>query len=288
MGLDTAGHRLFVATLGNDSVAVISLQAGKLVHSITGLSQPQGVAFVPGANLLYVSNAGNGAVDVYNSASYQKVKSVPLGSDADNIRYDPVAKLLYVGYGGGAIAVINATSGEKVGSLNVGAHPEGFQLEKSGPRIFVNAPSENNAVLVLDRGKNSTVATWSPGNSSENFPMALDEANHRLFVGTRSPARLVVMDTDSGALVASVGIPQDPDDVFYNAANGCLYVSSGEGYLTVIKQASADQYQPVAKIPTSSGARTSLFSPELGQLYVAVPQSGSADARILVYQAPTA
>ena len=155
MGVDLAGQRLFVATLGNNSVGVIVLRSGSLVHSITGLSQPQGVSFIPGSNKIYVSNAGNGTVDVFNGSSYQLIKAIRLMSDSDNMRYDATSKLIYVGYGNGGIALINTTNDNEVGHFNLPGHPESFQLESSGPRIFVNVPSAGSYVAVIDRKTNS-------------------------------------------------------------------------------------------------------------------------------------
>jgi DNA-binding beta-propeller fold protein YncE len=275
-----------VATLGNDSLGVIDLSSGKLVHSITGLSRPQGVSFIPGLDKIYVSNAGDGTVDVFNGSSYQLIKAILLTSDADNMRYDATSKLVYVGYGDGGIALINATSDNEVGHFDLPGHPESFQLENPGPRIFVNIPSAGSYVAVIDRSTNSTVSQWAVAGGSENFPMALDEGHHRLYVGLRAPAELVVLDTDSGKVITTVSVPQDPDDIFYDSNNGCVYVSSGQGFIAVIKQVGQDHYESLGSIPTSSGSRTSLLVPELNRLYVAVPQSGGGGAEILVYQLP--
>jgi hypothetical protein len=117
-----------------------------------------------------------------------------------------------------------------------------------------------------------------------NFPMALDEPNHRLFAGCRKPARLVIFDTQSGNPVADLAIPGDTDDLFYDAKRKLIYISCGEGFIDVVEQRSANDYRRIAKVPTASGARTCSFSPDLGRLYLAVPERANQKSEIRVYQ----
>jgi hypothetical protein len=123
-----------------------------------------------------------------------------LSGDADNIRFDPSAKEIFVGYGTGALGVINLDLKGNVGETMLDAHPESFQLEKQGPRIFINVPEAGN-VTVVDRRTRTVKAKWPVTGAKLNFPMALDEANHRLFIGCRKPAKMLVLDTavDEGA-----------------------------------------------------------------------------------------
>ncbi len=283
MDVDSNGQRLFVAELGNNSVDVIDLNTGKRIHSITGLHEPQGILFIPEYKRIFVANGGDGTVGIYDSNSFNLVDSVKFSDDADNIRYDANAKLVYVGYGDGAIGIINATDAKIVGDIKLPGHPESFQLEKLGSRIFVNVPTDNS-IVVIDREKQSVMTKWSLVGVQRNFPMELDEQDHRLFVGTREPAEVLVFDTESGKVVASLDISKDPDDIFYNAKNKRIYVSCGEGFINVIKQRDVDHYELTEKIPTAAGARTSLLVPELNQFYIAVPQYGNQEAEIRVYE----
>ncbi len=282
MDVDSNGQRLFVAELGNDSVDVIDLKTGRPIRSITGLHEPQGILFIPEYKRIFVANGGDGTVQVFDGDSFNLIHSIKLSDDADNVRYDPNTRLIYVGYGDGAISIVNATSDEIVGDVKLSGHPESFQLEKSGSRVFVNVPKDNS-IAVIDREKESVVTKWSLTGVQRNFPMELDERDHRLFVGARDPPRLIVFDTESGKVVASLDISKDPDDIFYDAKNKRIYVSSGEGFINVIKQRDADDYELIEKIPTAAGARTSLFAPELNHLYLAVPAYGSQEAEIHVY-----
>src|SRR5262249_14543922 len=163
-------------------------------------------------------------------------------------------KLLYVGYGNGALGVFEALTGKVVGNVALPAHPEAFALEQSGPRIFVNVPKAKQ-VAVIDRQKRAVVTHWAVTQAAANYPMALDEAHHRLFIGCRQPARVLVFDTDSGKFLAQVECAGDTDDVFYDAQHQRVYVSGGEGFISVLAQLDADKYQPIAKIATAPGAR---------------------------------
>jgi len=294
MAVDITGREklLFVAELGNNSLDIIDLNAGRRIHSIDNglLNEPQGVAFIPQFGRIFVSNGRDGSVDVFDAKTFNLNKNIKLPSgDADNIRYDPHTRLVYTGYGEGALGVINATAGTIVGDIKLTAHPESFQIEAANKsaeghnRIFVNVP-DSNSVAVVDRQKGTLLTTWSIPNAQNNFPMALDESNHRLFVGTRDPARLIVFDTDSGKVVSSLNIAGDPDDIFYDAVKKRLYVSGGEGFINIFQQQDANHYNPIGSIPTAPGARTSLFVPELNRFYVAVPHQGSQESEIRVYK----
>jgi DNA-binding beta-propeller fold protein YncE len=281
--VDLKGQRLFIAALGNNTVEVVDLQAGKRIQTIGGFQEPQGVSFIPEFNKLFVANGKSGACDVLDGSSLKRVKSLKLSDDADNIRYDAANRHVFVGYGGGALAMMDAASGDRIGEIKLKGHPESFQLEQSGPRIFVNIPTAKQ-IAVVDREKRAVTAAWPTGDAAANYPMAIDETHHRLFVGFRKPARLVVFDTESGKVVAHLESPGDADDIFYDASRRRLYVSGGEGSIGIFQQKDADHYEPMSKIPTAAGARTALFVPELNRLYLAVPHRGSQKAEIRVYE----
>ena len=284
MAVDIKGQRLFIAALENNTVEVLDLRAGRHIRSITGLHEPQGVSFIPEFNKIFVANAKNGACDVFDGSSFQLIKSINFSEDADNIRYDATTRRVYVGYGGGGLGIIDAATGDQLGDIRLEGHPESFQLEKSGTRIFVNIPTAQK-IVVVDRDKRATTTSWPTAGATANFPMAFDETHHRLFVGFRKPARLIVFDTESGKVVANLESPGDADDIFYDSARQRIYISGGDGFVAIIQQQDADHYKTLAKIPTASGARTSLFVPELSRLYLAVPHRGAQRAEIRVYEA---
>src|SRR5277367_6663968 len=277
LSIDVKRQRLFVSALGNNTVEVIDLKAGKRVKTISGLQEPQGVLYVPATNRLYVANAKDGSVRVFEGSSYAPLKTLDYGDDADNLRYDSDNKRIYVGYGSGALGEID--EGNKGGEIKLDAHPESFQLEKNSPRIFVNLP-DSQKVAVIDRVKSAVVTSWPTGDAQSNFPMALDEADGRLFIVSRKPAALVVLDTRSGAVVAKLPTVGDSDDLFYDQRRKRIYVSGGEGAIAVYQQKDADHYGKIAQLETVRGARTSLFVPELSRLFLAVRQERENAAAI--------
>lgn len=283
MGIDVQGERLFVAALGNNTVEVLDLRNNKWLTHITGLKEPQGIVFVPRENRLFVANGDDGTLRIFDGSSYKPLTTEHFSSDADNVRYDAARNQIYVGYGDGALGVLDAATGQKVADIPLRGHPESFRLEESGTRIFVNIPNANHSIAVLDREKRSVIATWAL-EAQANFPMALDEPDHRLLVVTRRPARLVVLNSQSGKIVASEPAVGDADDVFYDAAHKRIYISGGEGFIDVFEQRDPDHYAPIARIPTAPGARTSFFVPELNRFYLAVPHRGNQTAEVRVYE----
>lgn len=281
MSVDVKGGRLFVSALGNNTVEVIDGKAGKRLKTIGGLPEPQGVLYVPAIDRLYVANAKDGSVRIFDGSSYAAIKTIDYGDDADNLRYDPDHKRIYVGYGSGALAEIDE-EGNKVGEIKLDTHPESFQLEKDSPRIYVNLP-KSRKVVVLDREKRAIVASWPVGIALANYPMALDQADHRLFVITRLPARLLVFDTTTGKIVQRLPAVGDCDDVFYDQTAKRIYASGGEGAISVFEQQDADHYKESVRITTVKGARTSFFSSELDRLFLAVRRQGTQSAAIQIY-----
>jgi YVTN family beta-propeller protein len=285
MAIDPQGGRLFVAALGNNTVEVIDLTAGKVTDEIKGLKEPQGVAYVPEASKLLVTNGQGDSLGIYDAQSLKLLSQVALGEDTDNVRYDATTGYAYVGYGtgnGSALGVVDVNKGTKVADINLSGHPESFQLEDSGKRIFVNVPTENH-IAVVDRDKDSVVETWPVSEATENFPLALDEANRRMFVGTRSPPKLLILDAETGKQITSLDSSGDADDIFYDAKNKRIYVSGGEGAISLFEQTGPDTYSLVGKVDTAEGARTSLFVADSDTLYVAVPHRGSQQAEIQVF-----
>jgi DNA-binding beta-propeller fold protein YncE len=282
-GIDAKQQRLFVAALGNNTLEVVDLVAGKRIQSIPGMSKPTGVLYLPESNSILVANGNDGTVKVLDATSFKRVQNLTGLDDADNLRWDAKGKLAYLGYGEGALGFIDFTTFREIARVKLPAHPESFQLESAGPRIYVNVP-EARQVAVIDREKRAIVDTWPMEKFRANFPMALDEANHRLLIGCRNPARLVVLDTASGGMRSDMPLSGDTDDLFYDPAQHRVYVSCGEGFIDVIDQIDANTYRLLERMPTRSGARTSFFSKDLNEFFLAVPQLGNQSAELRIYR----
>ena len=291
MAVDNRSGRIFAAVYGNDSVEVLDVPRGRRIHSIKdpGFGKPQMVVYIPDSNRIVVSNEADGSCKIFDADTYKLIDSVKYSEDADQLRYDPASKRVYVGYGDdaeGAIGVFDATTNKRLqGDFVVGAHPESFQLEEKGPKIFVNLASINQ-IAVIDRNTHK-VDRWNLEEAGTNFPMALDEPHRRLFVAARRPARLLVLDMDTGKQIASLAGAADTDDMWYDADRKRIYVPSGEGFIFVYQQIDADRYERIAKIPTAIGARTSAYYGQVGKhnsLYLAVPARADRSAELWVYE----
>lgn len=281
MSIDVTHQRLFVAALGNNSLEVIDLKEKKRVHSIPGLAEPQGIAYIATSNLLLVANGKDGSVRAFDATSWRMLTSIPFGDDADNLRLDPNNENIWVGYGRGALGEFDQ-NGTKLANIRLDAHPESFRFEKNGSRIFVNLPGSQK-IAVVDRRTGSVSDSWGTGGPLANFPMALDEKDHRIFVVTRFPARFIVLEAEHGKRVASLPAIGDCDDVFYDERRHRIYAIGGEGGISVFQQRDADHYDEIGKIKTVAGARTGFYSAELDRLYVAVRRHESQSAEIRVY-----
>jgi len=282
--LDSTGQFLFVAALGNNTVEVIDVKNGVHVQSLPGFREPQGLAAVADAKMIAVASGQGEGVQTITENGFTALKTISLGDDADNVRYDAAAKKLYVGYGGGALAAVNAVEGRVLAQVKLAGHPESFQLERAGPRIFVNVPSADH-IAVVDRTAMKVIATWPVTGARSNYPMALDEAAHRLFIGCRRPAKVLVYDTTSGKETGAFDIVGDTDDMFYDASRNRLYVSGGEGFVDVFDARQPAALPRIARIATAAGARTSLYVADQNRLYLAVPHRGTQRAEVRVYEA---
>jgi DNA-binding beta-propeller fold protein YncE len=282
LAVDLARNRLFVAELGNNSLGVVDLAAGKLLRRIGELDEPQGVAYEAATDTVYVADGGDGLVHRFAGAALTPLDPIQLGADADNVRLEPEAGRVIVGYGDGALAFVESASRKLLTEIRLPGHPESFQLEHSGHRIFVNVPDAHQ-ITVADRSTGQQVASWGIADAQANFPMALDEADARLMVVYREPALLAVFDTRSGTPVARLPACGDTDDVFFDAKRQRVYLSCGAGFLDVIQQ-HGSAYEELARIPTVPGARTALFVPERDRLYLAVRANGAEGAAVWVFR----
>jgi len=282
MAVDLKRQRLFVAELGNDSLGVIDLANRKLIRTITGLKEPQGVGYEPSTDMLYVANAGDGSVRLFEGSDYNSAGQIELGSDADNIRVDAAAERMFVGYGSGALAVIDPSTRSRVGDISLEAHPESFQIDPDANQIFVNVP-DARGIAVVDHVSQKQIGKWSLADRGANFPMALDHARRLVLVIFRAPAELGAFSMTDGKLIASPATCGDADDLFVDATRSRVYVSCGVGFLDVLDAKEA-AYRRIARIPTVSGARTSLFVPEMDRLLVAVRASSGEPAAVWVFR----
>jgi DNA-binding beta-propeller fold protein YncE len=313
LAYDAKRGRLIVAEFGNNSVSTVDLDRRTVVHRITGLHSPQGVAYLAITDIIYVASAGDGLVRRYKADDFAEAARTDLGDDADNIRVDRATNQVVVGYGSGGLAVLEGVSGAQGTGQTVNGvsgpkgsgrtankvldqskskrvregfllpvHPEGFQLDPNGKRIFVNLASLGE-VGVVDRQAGKLAARWRVPGLTSNFPMAIDERGERVLVVYRRPSRLVAFDAANGTVMASLDVCNDGDDVFADGKHRRLYITCGEGVVDVMEPEGAS-YRRIGRAASVRGARTGLYVPERDRLYVAAPAATGEPAAILVFR----
>jgi DNA-binding beta-propeller fold protein YncE len=283
LALDARGSRLFIANLSNNSLDVIDLKAGALVKQIPGQRKAQGVAYSPELDRIFVGCGTDGVCNALDGRTYKLLHSLKL-PDADNVHYDPRTRRVYVGHEDRALTAFDAESYTVKGTVRLPGPPEAFQLDPNRPRLYVNT-HDPAAVAEVDTDRLEVVARHPLTKASGNYPMALDAADGRVFVGCRKGPMVVVLDTASGKEVAAVGLPGDVDDLFYDAKRKRLYATCGEGLVAVVRQVDGDHYELAEKVPTTKLARTGFFDAEGGLLYVVVPRLNGPDGpQLCVYR----
>ncbi|MER8612628.1 hypothetical protein [Mesorhizobium sp. M0435] len=283
MAFDRVGGRLFVAELGNDSVDAVDLQTGKVSQRVNGLNEPQGVAYLADQDVIVVANGGDGSVRFLRAGDLSSLGTAALGSDADNVRSDPSSGHVFVGYGDGGLAILDPVTRSELEDIRLAGHPESFQVDAKTDRVFANVPDAGQ-IAVIDLKSRKQVGAWKTPGLASNFPMALDSTGRQLAIVFRSPAKLALLDTATGAVTASLDTCGDADDVFFDRKRDRIYVSCGDGTIDIM-QRSPEGIGLAGRVVTSSGARTSLFMPELDRLFVAVRAGWlGSEAAILVFR----
>lgn len=279
---------IYISALHNGTVEVIDLKNGKVIHTITGLDEPQGISYIPQQHEIFVANGGNGKCYFYNANTFLKVATIQLNSDADDVRYDSIERKIYVGYGSGGIAIIDADKYKQLANIKLPAHPEGFEIDKKNHLLYVNLPGSNMTGIV-DLNQLKLVNKWTRTTPTGNFPMALDTTGNKLFIGYRHPAKLVVMNTKTGKQLSITDMANDADDLFYDENAKRVYVSCGGGYtrlgyINIFQFQGINTYKQIANIPTRNGSRTSLLIPELKLFIVPEESVFSHDGELMIYK----
>src|SRR5713101_2809351 len=287
-GVDLKGNRLFATPEGYKAVLVFELKSGKPIHTIAGIGKPHAVLYREDLNRIYITDGDDGDVKIFDGKTYSLLSSVKLLEDSDSIGYDPKTKYLYVDNGGGDVhqtysmlSVVDTTAGKKLADIKIdGDTLEAMALETSTPKLYVNNKAKNQ-VDVVDREKRALVASWPVTKCKTNVAIALDEANHRLFVACRSGA-ISVFDTQSGKEVTALPITKGVDDMIYDPPSKRIYAAC-DGDAAVYEQSGSNDYKLLAQVPTAPMRRTARLLPELKRYFVAVPQHGTDSAKILVF-----
>jgi hypothetical protein len=277
-------RRLFICATTNKTVEIVDLNTGKIIKSLPG-DRPSATCFAPNLNILCVSRGST--IELYDANTFERIVSLAMPSGIDELQYDSRAKLLFAGCMNGpneGITPVDLAQRKVLEEIKLPAPPQGFCLEDDGSRVFASTPRANQ-ISVVDRKKPSAVDAWRLTDVQGNYPVAYDAATHRLFVGCRKPAKLLILDTRSGKAVGSAVIGADTDDLAFDPVNKRVYVACGDGVISVVQQDDADHYRNIASVTTASGARNCVFIPESGEFCVTVPPRDDQPAKVLVYEA---
>jgi DNA-binding beta-propeller fold protein YncE len=283
LALDAKRDRLFLANTTNGTLDVVDLKAGKLLKQIPGQSGIQGVAYAADLDRVFVGLGSGGLCNIFDGADYKPLKTIKF-PDTDNVRYDPARSQVYVAHAEKSLGVVDAKTYAVKADIKLPGAAEGFQVMPNQPRLFLIIPSPSQLV-VIDPDKREVIATHPITKATNGHPIAIDDANHRLFVGCRKEPMVVVMDTETGKEIAGIPIPDGVDDMFYDAKRKRLYASCGDGLVAVIRQLDADRYELAERMSTAKQAKTSLYDADSNRLFVAVPrQEGKPGPEIRVYR----
>ena len=281
MALDGKRDRLYVANSGNSTLDVVDLKTGAVLKSLTGLEGVQGVVYVPESDRVFTALA-SGQCHIFDGDGWKLLKSHKIPS-ADNPYHDAKNGVVYLTQADKKLSVIDAKTLALKNEVQLPSAPASIAVEKGRPRAYVNAHVPRQ-VHVLDTTKN-TVQQKYQLDEAGNYPLALDEANHRLFVGCRQEPKLIVLDTETGKALATIPIPGDVDDIYYDAKRKQVYLSCGQGFVVVLREAATNKFEVREKLPTLKDARTSLFDADTGRLFVAVPAVSDKDGpEVRVYR----
>jgi DNA-binding beta-propeller fold protein YncE len=280
LAYDSARQRLYVAELGNNSIGIVDLTRHSLLRTVSGFEEPQGIGYEPMTDTVYVANGGDGSLRLFGGSDFAALGKISLGADADNVRVDLVTRRVYVGYGNGAIAVVDAASRKRIADIPLKGHPESFQLDAISPRIFVNVPGAG-AIEVVSREAEKSIAIWPTAALRANYPLAIDAPNHRLLAVFRQPARLEAFDLNTGRRLGGVDACGDADDIFVDPTRALVYIICGQG--TVDSYASGDNsFTRIAQVQITEGSRTGLYLPQIDRLVVAIRASRTEPAAVWI------
>jgi DNA-binding beta-propeller fold protein YncE len=280
LAYDAARERLYVAELGNNSVGIVDLKNRRLLSTVPGFDEPQGLGYEPATDTVYVANGGDGSLRIFRGENFESIGQVALGADADNVRVDTGTRRVYVGFGSGALAVVDAVSRKRIAEIPLKGHPESFQLDATSDRIFVNVP-DAGIIQVTSRDSGASIATWPTATLHANYPLTIDASNHRLLAVFRRPARLEAFDLTNGTPLGGVDACGDADDLFVDPNRNYVYVICGEG--TVDTYAFADKaFKRSAQLEIPRGSRTGFFLPDNDRLVVAIRASNQEAAAVWI------
>jgi sugar lactone lactonase YvrE len=291
--IDEKGDRLFLAGEEGKTLEVFKLSTGERIKTLTDqVEVPHSLFYMPASDELLILDGGPGGPRVLDGKTYavkRHYKMPELGSDS--IGYDAKANRLWVVSGGKDVPLpysylteIDPGTGKIFHNIKFDAdHVEAMAIDPASDRLWISVTDKNKTAIV-DRKAGKIIGEWPVTAAQQNAPMTFDPVTRRLFIVTRKPGMLLVVNADTGATVASFKAPERTDQVVWDPINRRVYVTGGEGYIGVIQQDDADHYSEAGHVPSAPGAKTAILTPDAKRLYVAAsPGESGAMGKVIWY-----
>jgi DNA-binding beta-propeller fold protein YncE len=265
LSVDETARRLYVSH--GTQVAVIDLNADKVVATIPDTPGVHGIAFAPDLNRGFISCGKTNTAIIFDLKTLEVLGQVNTGTNPDTILYDPSTKQVFTFNGRSSDAtVFDAATGAVKGTIALGGKPEAAKADGKG-NIYVNS-EELNEVIVIDSRKLAITKHFSINPGEEPTGMAIDIARHRVFSACGNKI-MTVLDTETGKVIATVPIGAGCDGVSFDSETGLIFCANGEdGTLTVVKETSTGNFEVAQTIATQRGARTITIDPKTHNVYM--------------------
>ena len=285
-------HRLLLAAEDHGTLEVFDLKTSDHLRTVAGFGNPHSILVRKGVATVFITDSTKQNASIRDATTYAKKQAVNLTPGSDTAKYDAASNILYVVTGGkdvdmktANLEAINPDTGAKLGSITFpDNHVEAMAFVEGDPRIFINL-TQTNKLAVVDRKSMKVIATWPVPPAQQNAMVAFDPGQHRLYVVCRSPGMVVVMNSDTGAVIGTQPAPLRADEVQYDEASHRLYVPGGEGYMGIYDTSDPNHLKIVERVTTAPGAKTALLIPSMHRLFVAVsPGESKAMAKVLTYE----
>jgi YVTN family beta-propeller protein len=271
---DPSARRLFVSH--GTKVAVLDVDSGKILGEIAPTPGVHGIAFAPEFNHGFITNGGDSTVTLFDLKTLKPVEIIKVtGKRPDALDYDPDTKQVFVcNHGSGNITVIDADKGTVAATIELGGALEEIVFDGRG-HLFVNA-EDRNAIHYVDTKTFKLLATWPLAPNEGPTGLTIDREHHRLFAACGN--KLVVVNSDTGAMITTVAIGEDPDGAAFEAATGRIFVPTRDGHLTIIHEDSPDSYTVEQIVPTQRGCRTIALDQKTGRVFLPTGKFTPAEA----------
>jgi DNA-binding beta-propeller fold protein YncE len=273
--VDSTARRVYISH--GTEIKIIDVDSGALIGTITGLKQAHGVAVASEFGRGFITDGAQGKAIIFDLTTLKVIGEVNADKDADCVVYDPFSKRIFVMDGDAHNSkVIDAKSGDLVGTIDLGGGPE-FAVADGKGTVYVNL-EDTNEVVAIDSGLLKIKARWPVAPAGAPTALAIDVQHHRLFSAGRNPQMMVVLDSDSGKILKSFPISAGVDGAAYDPETALIFVSTRDGMVHVFHEDSPDKFSEAETVKTEYGAKTLGLDSKTHKLVVDTADFGPAPA----------